>query len=169
MPKNRNQKTPSQLAPQNPAPALNPSCPPESAESGGIQRKIKKSGLTFSQQSALTILAYSPTIAQAARSSGIGESTLRHWINHDPLFRQELARLRQESSDLARQELHGLMLRSVSVFSEAMSHPDIAIRLRAARYALSFALRISENEKLSADIQALEEALALSTGRQSPQ
>ena len=79
----------------------------------------------------------------------------------DDHFRDELTRLRQESGNLARQELQGIMLRSVSVFSEAMDHPDIAVRLRAARYALSFAVQICEVEKLRADIQALEDALPL--------
>ena len=129
-------------------------------EMSGNEREIEKSNLTFRQQSALPIVAASPTIAQAARTSGIGESTLRRWLEDDH-FRDELTRLRQESANLARQELQGTMLRSVSVLSEAMDHPDIAVRLRAARYALSFAVQICEVEKLRADIQALEDALPL--------
>ena len=40
-----------------------------------------------------------------------------------------------------------------------MHDPDPAIRLRAARYAMTFAARISEAEKLGADIRELREAL----------
>ena len=127
---------------------------------GGNERVIEKSNLTFRQRSALPIIAASPTIAQAARTSGIGESTLRRWLEEDS-FRDELTRLRQESASLARQELQGLMLRSVSVLAEAMNNSDVTVQLRAARYALSFAVQIGEAEKLRSDIQALEEVLPL--------
>ena len=126
----------------------------------GNERVIENSNLTFRQRSALPTIAASPTMAQAARSSGIGESTLRRWLEDDS-FRDELTRLRQESSILARQELQGLMLRSVSVLAEAMNNPDVTVQLRAARYALSFAVQIGEAEKLRSDIQALEEVLPL--------
>ena len=127
----------------------------------GNERETEKFSLTLRQQSALPIIAASPTVAQAARVSGIGESTLRRWLDEDG-FRDELTRLRQESADLARQELQGLMLRRVSVLNEALDHPDQAIRLRAARYALSFAARIREAETIRKDIQTLEDALRFS-------
>ena len=106
----------------------------------------------------MSIIAATPTIAQAARVSGIGETTLYRWL-HDDHFRDELTRLRQESANLARLELQGTMLRSVSVLSEALEDPDLAVRLRAARYALSFAVQICEVEKLRADLRTLEDAL----------
>ena len=49
-----------------------------------------------------------------------------------------------------------------SVFADAMQDPDPALRLRAARYALSFIIRISEVEKLDADVQDLEATSRLS-------
>ena len=107
----------------------------------GNEKETKNSSLTIRQQSALHIIAASPTVAQAARTSGIGESTLRRWLA-DNRYRQEVTRHRQESANLARQELQGLMLRSVSVLTEAMDDPDLTLRLRAARYALSFAVQI---------------------------
>ena len=140
--------------------ANEPANGPEWEEMGENEREIEKFNLTFRQQTALPIIAASPTIAQAARTSGIGESTLYRWLEDDD-FRDELTRLRQEAASLARQELQGLMLRSVSVLNEAMDAPDLAIRLRAARYSMSFAVQIWEAEKLRSDIQALEEALPL--------
>ena len=132
---------------------------PEWAEMSGNERIPEKSDLTFRQQSALPIVAASPSIAQAAGAAGIGESTLRRWLEDDK-FRDELTRLRQESASLARQELQGLMLRSVSVLANAMDYPDMAIRLRAARYSMSFAVQICETEKLRTDIQVLKDALS---------
>ena len=135
---------------------------PEREEMGENGREIKKSGLTFRQQAALSIIAATPTIAQAARQAGIGESTLYRWLEDDH-FRVELARIREESADLARQELQGLMLRGVSVIAEAMDDPDKAVRLRAARYAVSFAARIGEVEKLRKEIQDIEAAMPIWT------
>ena len=108
----------------------------------------------------MPVIASTPSLAQAARISGFSERTLRRWLADDD-FRGELTRLRQESAELARLELQGLMLRSVSVLSEALDDPDKAIRLRAARYAMSFAVRASETEKLKKEIQDLEDAIAL--------
>ena len=134
---------------------------------GQIDRGAKFSSLSHRQQSALPVIAATPTLAQAARSSGIGESTLYRWLE-DPLFREELTRLRQEAADLAKQELRGVMLRSVSVLADALEHPDIAIRLRAARYGMSFAVQISEIEKLRADLDAVEDGIPQSAPPRSP-
>ena len=112
------------------------------------------SDLTFRQQAALPVIAFAPTIAQAARSTGIGESTLRRWLS-DPAFSQQIDRMRHDTAQLARQELLGLMPLCASVFADAMRAPDPALRLRAARYALSFIIRVSEVENLNADIQDL--------------
>ena len=144
-----------------------PAPPPKREEMGENNKGPKFSGLSHRQQSALPVIAATPTLAQAARSSGIGESTLYRWLE-DPLFREELIRLRQEAADLAKRELQGVMLRSVSVISDALEDPDIAIRLRAARYGMSFAVQISEVEKLRADLQAVEDGLTQWTAHRSP-
>ena len=111
--------------------------------------------LTFRQQAALPIIAVFPSISQAAQASGIGETTLRRWFN-DPNFSREVARARQESANLARQELQGLMLRSVSVIADALDDPNPAIRLRAARYAMSLGNRFSEVQQLAEDLKELK-------------
>ena len=136
----------------------------ECPEMSGNVRRIENSNLSRRQQAVLPVMASAPSLAQAARISGFAERTLRRWLDDDD-FRGELTRLRQESAELARLELQGLMLRSVSVLSQAMDDPDKAIRLRAARYAMSFAVRVSETEKLKKDIQDLEDAVALSNAQ----
>ena len=148
--------------PRKPTPesASNPANDPKWPEMSENVREIEKFKLTFRQQSAMPIVAASPTMARAARASGVDERTLRRWLD-DEDFRNELTRLRQESANLARLELQGLMSRGVSVVAEAMDDPDVAVRLRAARYALSFAAQFCEAEKLRSEIQALEEALPI--------
>ena len=136
---------------------------PAEAESGpgkstpGCDRETP---LTFRQQSAIPTIAAAPSIAQAARDSGIGERTIHRWLE-DEDFRDELTRVRQEQADFASRELQGLLMRGVEVLSEAMNHPDIAVRIRATRCAFSFAPQIVDLEKLKADVQALEEASTL--------
>ena len=138
----------------------------ECPELSGNVRRIENSNLSHRQHSVLPVMASAPSLAQAARISGFAERTLRRWLDDDD-FRGELTRLRQESAELARLELQGLMLRSVCVLSQAMDDPDKAISLRAARYAMSFAVRVCETGKLKKDIQDLEDALALSNAQHS--
>ena len=137
--------TGSETSPEKPAPGPDP---------GG------ETPLTFRQQSAIPAIAAAPSIAQAARDSGIGERTIHRWLE-DEDFRYELTRVRQEQADFASKELQGLLMRGVEVLSDAMDHPDIAVRIRATRCAFSFAPQIVDLEKLKADVQALEEASTL--------
>ena len=158
MPKSRKRKTHSQHTrqPRNSAP--NPPALPEPAEMNENDRKIKISSRAFRQQAALPIVALAPSIAQAARDSGVAESTLRRWLQ-DPKFREELTQLRQETAGLAQQEFQGLLLRSATVIAQSMADPDPAIRLRAARYAAAYGTRIADAQKLHDEIRELREAL----------
>ena len=124
----------------------------------------RQASLTYRQQSAIPTIAAAPSIAQAARDSGIGERTIHRWLE-DEDFRDELTRVRQEQADFASKELQGLLMRGVEVLSEAMNDPDIAVRIRATRCAFSFAPQIVDLEKLKDDVQALEEASALDPPR----
>ena len=136
---------------------------PVEAESGPEKSTPDPGGetpLTFRQHSAIPAIAAAPSIAQAARDSGIGERTIHRWLE-DEDFRYELTRVRQDQADFAGKELQGLLVRGVEVLTEAMNDPDIAVRLRAARCAFSFAPQIVDLEKLKDDVQALEEASTL--------
>lgn len=116
------------------------------------------SSLSLRQQSALSVVALSPSLNQAAIASGIGKTTLRRWMN-DSAFREEVIRTRQEAAELARHEIRGLTLRAVVVINQAMDDPDPAIRLRAARCALSFGGKNSDIQSLVAELAELKDAL----------
>lgn len=116
------------------------------------------SGLTHRQRAALPVIAFAPSIAQAARFSGVAESTLRRWLAN-PDFREQVDRMREESIHVAHQELQGLLPMCAAVFADAMRSNDPALRLRAARYAISFILRASEAQRLATDLQDLEVAI----------
>ena len=145
-------------------PSALPNALPALAETTGNEREIDLSGLSPRQQVALPIVACSPTIAQAARVAGVGESTLRRWLNV-PAFRDCLDELRRQSANATRQKFLALTPLCVSVLADAMQNPDPAIRLRAANYALSFNLRSAELETLRSNLDDL--ASSVSRLRQS--
>ena len=82
----------------------------------------KKSRLSRRQKTALPVVAASPSVLEAARRSNVGLRTLHRWLEDDD-FRRELERLHDEAAELARHELQGLMLRSVTAISESLKDP----------------------------------------------
>jgi len=130
----------------------------ERPEMTGNDRETKISILTNRQQGALPVIAAAPTIAQAARDCRLSESILRRWLR-DPTFAGELDLLRQEYADQVSQQCLGLILRGMNVLAEAMDDPDRALRLRATRYAMSFAVHLHESMKLNADIREMRDSL----------
>ena len=135
-----------------------PSAPSPEIYGGSADTEI--AAFSLRQESALPIVALLPSITQASRASGVGKSTLYRWLQ-DPDFRAEVARIRQEYAELARQELQGLSLRGASVINDALQDPNPAIRLRAANYALSHSARLSEIQQVGQELRELKQALAL--------
>ena len=131
---------------------------PQSPEMSANVRNSEISGLTLRQQAVLPVMVNSPSLAEGARLSGVSERTLRRWLEDDA-FRDELARRRQESADLACQALQGVLLRSVSVLAESLEDPDKSIRLRAARYAMSFAATIRRLERPVEEVDKLRQQI----------
>ena len=163
MPKSNNGTNPSrQIQESQPYPA-NPIIPnqsqrlPSSMEAAGDWLDL--SDLTFRQQAALPVIAASPSLSQATRSAGIDENTLRRWLR-EPVFADRLAAFRQQSAVIAREELNALARRGMAVFAEAMSDPNPAIRLRAARYALSYTVQFGELHHLGASLEELKQLLS---------
>ena len=121
-------------------------------------REIEISEPTFRQQAALPTIALARSLAQAARDTGVAERTLRRWLE-DPSFRQELDRLRQESYDLARQQAQAAMPMCLSILADAaLESPDPALRVRAARYLLSYGMKFVEADNLRECLNAVEDA-----------
>ena len=116
--------------------------------------------LTRRQQAALPIVAAAPTIAQAATDSGVSQRTLYRWFkDHD--FRDAVSSFLHECSNLGLRHIQAQTLMVASVFSDVMQGPDQALRLRAARYSGSLAVRIRETEQIAADVKDIKEALDL--------
>ena len=171
MPKARNRNQPSQPSrqiqlarpdsddPTRSVPAANPAASANSAASTNSIEPIDLSRLTFRQQAAIPIILASPSLSRAAVAAGIDENTLRCWLK-EPLFADCLAAFRQQSVAIAHQEISGLTHRAMSVFADAMSDPDPAIRVRAARYALSYAVQISDVNNIGDSLHEMRQLLA---------
>ena len=129
-----------------------------SDEAAAEEEDKKVVPLTSRQLSALPYLAAFPSANQAARAAGIGKSTLYRWLEDDH-FREELTRYREEVAEFARQELKGLQLRAVDVIRDAMNHGNIDVRLRAARYSMSYSNQVELAEKLRRDVDNLHVAV----------
>ena len=175
MSKSRNNSARSQSHPQPGDCASNPPHQPEchamsdnvtppqfsdishSTDGGSPGGPVNGAALTGRQRSALPEIAASPTIRDAAHNIGVSERTIYRWLE-DEDFRAEFTRLRDEVVELSYQELRGLALRIVSVFAEGMEAPDLATRLRAAKYAASHTVQVQEARQIRADIQILEQA-----------
>ena len=139
-------------------PRQHPPAQAERQEMDGNDGKAKISILNSRQQGALPVIAAAPTLAQAARDCRVSESTIRRWLR-DPAFADELELLRREYTGQVSQQCLGLVLRGMNVLAESMEDPDHTLRLRATRYALSFAVHLHESMKLNADIREMRESL----------
>ena len=93
-------------------PVTPPPNSPKREEMVGNGRGSKSSSLSRRQQSALPVIAATPTMAQAARSSGIGESALYRWLE-DPHFRNELTRRHHAARNSAPQHCHSEAQRGI--------------------------------------------------------
>ena len=131
----------------------------ESVEMSGNERIFEIPGLSPRQQSALPTVVSSPTIAESARRAGVAESTLRRWLD-EPAFRKELDRQREEAYNLALKQVQALVPECLSIFAKvAVESADPALRLRAARYLLSYGMKVKEVDDLRERIRNLEQAV----------
>ena len=159
MSKKPNNATGSQPPRRSPGEGPVQSADPQTPDMSANDREIETSALTPRQQAVLPVVALSPSIAQASRDSGVSERTLRRWLD-DPAFREQLSQLHQESYDLARRQLQALVPHLVSILAkEAIENPDPSIRIRAARYAMNYAVRFHDVDKLTDDLRDLRAAL----------
>ena len=168
MPNNRSRKNPSQSSrasqkakPDSESPLVLSPSKDRPAPKEGETEQAALTGLSFRQQAALPVIAAAPSLAQAARDAGIEDRTLRRWLQ-EPQFAGQLAALRQQSVVIAREELSTLARRGMSVFADAMDDPDPAIRLRAARYALSHAVQLAELQNLGATLHEMRQFIVQS-------
>jgi transposase len=112
-----------------------------------------------SQQQALIALLEERSIAAAARRTGIGERTIRRWLDENDDFQDELRRVRQQQLSHAATRLQSTAGEAVQTLRDLLASKDHIEPGRAVlvRTALDFAFRAGAYTDLTDRIQNLEE------------
>ena len=99
------------------------------------------------------------SLVEAARVSGVSESTARRWLR-DPAVRQAVRQAQREIVGEAVQRLAHLSAQAVATLADILTHePNSAVRLRAVETVLANLVRLLEVFDLHERIEALEQAV----------
>jgi hypothetical protein len=121
----------------------------------------KANELKPNQQRAILALLEAPSVAAAARESGIGERTIHRWLHDDPDFQNELREKRRQRLDQAATRLQSTAGQAVQAIVELLASKDHIEPGRAAlvRTALDFAFRAGAYIDIAERLDNLEEAV----------
>ncbi len=119
-------------------------------------------GLSANQLDAVTLLVSGMTYAEAAGRLGVSERTVRRYMA-DPAFKEALAILREQVSQMASNMLIARMANAVAVLVEIMQNPPErhgALRMNAATKILDYAFKVRNQDAAEGRLKRLEEAVA---------
>ena len=132
--------------------------PPDPAESCQIRRATDASEpsvaeeptLTQPQELALVALLMAPSVAAAARQSGVGERSIHRWLHEDVHFQKKLRQLRQEALGQASSRLQQAASDAVAAMYQLIQsdRPIESGRASLIRTALDFAYRAGARDDL---------------------
>jgi hypothetical protein len=105
---------------------------------------------------ALAALLTAPTITEAAKVAGLGESTLRRWLS-EPAFQAAYREAREEAVRMAVGRLQGLLAKATETLDRTMACGTAGIELRAAVAVFELAYKGGEVIDLAERVAALEE------------
>jgi HEAT repeat protein len=120
--------------------------------------------LSRKEETAISALLTQGTLAEAASLAGIGEATLRRWLQRDD-FRTAYRRARREAVSQAvahLQRVSGEAVETLRVIMNDDQKPS-SVRVTAARVILEISIKAVELEDLEVRIAALE-ALSAAKG-----
>ena len=112
-------------------------------------------------EQAIVALFMSPSIAEAARTLGMGESTLRLWLR-DSVFSEAYRRARQEMLSQTTGQLSLATMEAAGVLRKIMNDESAPVyaRIVAARGVMGESRKMTEMEDMGMRIQQLEEMIA---------
>ncbi len=117
----------------------------------------KNDSLSQRQLVALPYIVAEPTISEGARAAGIARMTLTRWMR-DPVFREELERVRRNIAEFAFNELEGLTIKCVVRLQQLLDDPDPNVRHRALKTGLSTALTFRDQKEVQHKLELIEMA-----------
>jgi hypothetical protein len=120
-------------------------------------------------EQAISALLTQPTLAEAATTVGVGEATLRRWLQQES-FQAAYRQARREAIGQAIARLQQVTTTAVTTLEAVMTDPGAkeSARVTAARAVLELAIRAVELEDLEARMVALEQVVAGANTRGSP-
>jgi len=114
------------------------------------------------QEKGISALLACPTLAEASRKAGIGESTLRRWMKQDA-FLEAYRQARRQASEQAQARIQAAMGEAVETLRVVMndSEAPASARVSASRVVLETAMKTFELEDIGQRLQALEDRLLM--------
>lgn len=121
---------------------------------------MARNGLTVRQRRGIAALMQSRTVADAARTAGVGRRTLDRWLT-DPDFVAELNAATGAAVDQAVRRLADLSGQAVDTLADVMAGATEtpSARVSAANVTLTHMARLRELGEIEARIAELEKAL----------
>lgn len=116
-----------------------------------------KQAITTKQTRAVAALLASPTLTEAARVAGVGERTLRTWLNQ-PHFKQALAEAEAEALAEAARRLAADSTAAAIFLRQVLDDPTapVVVRVNAAKSLLQLAPGFRESASLERRLSQLE-------------
>lgn len=129
---------------------------PKSGEPESTDQSSRE--LKPNQQRALLALLEAPSVAAAARQSGIGERTIHRWLHEDFDFQDEFREKRRQRLDHAATRLQSTAGQAVQAIVDLLASKDPIEPGRAAlvRTALDFAFRAGSYIDLAERLEMVE-------------
>ena len=110
------------------------------------------------QEKALAALLVCPTIAEAAKSARVGETTLFRWLQ-EPAFQEAYHAARLQVLSAATMQLRQATGAAVDTLKRNLTCGNASAEIRAAATILEMAYKSAEVEDLAARVEAMEQFL----------
>ena len=107
------------------------------------------SKLTHRQYRAIECLASSLTVADAAKSAGVGRATLYRWLK-DPVFKAACEQRRAETLSYTKRRIKELFSESLDNLADLLGSPDPQVRMQAGKIVMEYHARFSPAKKVDA-------------------
>jgi hypothetical protein len=132
------------------------------------EKYTKSTALRARQAKVLIALLENKTVADAARASGIGYSTINRWLSDDREFIQDLRRARQELAEQAFGRIAALSSEAVTTLERNLAGSGgVQVRCALGIFALLQKRDASRRyEKLELEVEHLGELIDRQTGEQ---
>jgi hypothetical protein len=130
----------------------------ESTAKSGVTKQQSERDLSRNQERAVVAMMAHPSIAEAAKSAGVAESSIWRWLQ-DESFQSRLRAAQSKVMDGALSSLQGAMTSAVDTLVRNLNCGVPAAENQAAKSVLDFTLKARHHFDYLERIRVLEAAL----------